>query len=194
VNSVTRLRSQIKIALVIESFRGSNEIPELTQLAQKYAIQGEDELIRSSIRDWEDAGYLIVARDLSGYVGACLKRASVSDSLEEVLEILEADTFKVDWAKEEIVTDALRLELIPGLEGWKLFEIARKAEQSQSADHDVREQLAPIQINNSFSPVNNAAPQVESEATTSRNWAGWAAVLVGVIAIVISLWIGGKLP
>ncbi len=195
MNSVKRTRAQMQMAILIESFRQSSGIPSLVGLAHDYSIKSEPELIISSIKTWEDRGYLIVARDLSGFVGACLKRDAISDALEEVLDTLEANTFKVDWEKEEILTDATNLDLVPAREGWKLFHL-EPDDSSLEGKTDASSAAVPFQIVNNFTPQNTVTvSSTPSNDTPDRS--GWwnfaAAITIGIITILVTLWVAGKI-
>lgn len=191
MNSVSRLRAQMQIALVTEAFRRSSNIPELTNLAAEYSINGEPEIINSSIKSWENKGYLIVSRTLDGYVCACLRQDCVTEALEEVLDLIGANTFKVDWNKEEISTDADNVDLIAAREGWKLFKIQKEKNLAHSINH--KESNPPIQIVNNFTPVNNFNANSQPAPSSKISWAGWVGVVIAIIGIVTSVWLAGKL-
>jgi hypothetical protein len=192
MNAVRKARAQMQVALLIEAFRDTSNIPSLVGLAKDYSIHAEPQIINSSIKNWEDMGYLIVARDLSGYVGACLRRDSISDALEEVMEILDAEVFKVDWTKQEVITDAHNKDLIPARECWKLLELERVPPNAPQSTNSQRDSL-PIQIVNTFAPVNNVTSTDRAEKKQSISWSGWLGVAVAIVSVIVALWIGGKI-
>ena len=192
MNAVRKTRAQMQVALLIEAFRETNNIPSLVGIAQDYSIHADPQIINSSIKAWEEMGYLIVARDMSGYVGACLRRDAISDALEEVLETLDAEIFKVDWTKQEVITDARNTDLIVVREWWKRLDLAREPQASPKIAAE-QQDTAPVQIINTFAPVNNATATDQKDKDSRISWSGWLGVIVAVVGIIVALWIGGKL-
>ena len=195
MNSVSRVRAQMQLALLIEAFRRSSDIPELTNLAREYSISGDPEIVNSSIKSWEDKGYLIVSRTLDGFVFASLRQDYITDALEELLNLLNAETFKVDWLKEEILTDSSNQDLIPAREGWKLFAL-EKSNDAKVPEHVNSASPSSIQIVNNFTP-NNTISIPSDSANGNSDSSGWwnlgAAIIFGIVSILVALWIAGKI-
>ncbi|QKG71502.1 hypothetical protein [Erythrobacter mangrovi] len=191
MNSVERIRGQMQVALVIEGHKQTGAIPNLLELASAYSIKGEPALINSSIKGWENENLLIVSRTLDGKVAAALRHDCIADALSHVLDSLGAETFKVDWSKEEILTDATNEALIVARDGWKLLTFERECAAPGKQPSDSASPL-PFQITNNFTPVNNIT-SANPQPANSVSWAGWVGAMIGIIAIVVALWIGGKI-
>lgn len=124
MNSVDRASRDILIALVIEANRQTSSIPDLNELRSRYNIKISDILLHSSIERWDAQGLLIVARSYDG-TGACIKPGKYGSALSELLQLLNATTFEVNWKKEEILTDAEKIVDFPSPSGWKIFQFDR---------------------------------------------------------------------
>jgi hypothetical protein len=190
VNSIEKLRWQMQIALLVEAHREDASIPNLVALAAKYHINGDPAHLASSINRWENAGYLITYRTMDGSVVARVKPQALMEALSEVLDVLEADTFKVDWKKEEILTDAVSDELIVMPNGWKLFTM----DKVKSPSNQSREPIVPgIHIFNNFSPTSQVTNEIPEAKSPGISWAGWVSVIVAIIGILMTLWLAGKI-
>ena len=190
MNSVERIKRKMQVALLIEAHKQSGAIPNLIELASAYSIEGDPALINSSIKDWENENFLIVSRTLDGKVAAALRRDCVADALSQVMDFLDAETFQVNWKKEEILTDATDQSVVVARDGWKLLSLAN--ERPATPESVELAPSTPIHITNNFSPMNNVSSELP-RPSTGISWAGWVGAVIGIIAIVVALWIGGKL-
>jgi hypothetical protein len=119
--------------MIMEANRQTSDIPDLRDLKSKYSLKISDVLLDSSIDPWEARDLLIVSRTYDG-TGACIKPGKYGPALSELLQILDATTFEVNWAKEEILTDAASDSSWPGLAGWKIFQFDGDARQNAPTD------------------------------------------------------------
>ncbi|MDN3645498.1 hypothetical protein QWY75_04650 [Pontixanthobacter aestiaquae] len=198
MNTVQKARRDILIALVIEAEKGSSSVPDVLDIGRDYHLKYEDNILKSAVTPWLDRGYLISQQMMDGSVIASIKPAKFSDALSDVLDFLDATFFRVDWKKEEVITDADQSIEIPCREGWKLFHTERP-KPKQSSDQVGRDMnvspAQPINISNTFSPNNTV--EVGSEGKAPSNVTAWlsivVALIVGAVSILVALWIGGKI-
>ena len=194
MNSLERLRWQLQIALVIDAHKPDASIPEVVDLAKRYFVKGDEAHIRSAIKRWDDKGYLLTYKTLDGAVGTRVRPNSLSDALSEVLDFLEADTFRVDWKKEQILTDAKDHSLIVCPDGWMLLELECDASSSPVIPTVplAAASAVPVHIVNNFSPTNTFAPTVSSDTKPQISWSGWVGVILSLVGIVVAIWLAGK--
>ena len=192
MNSVEQASRDMLIALVIDAARGDGDIPNLEDLRQRYHIKVSDQLLGASVEPWLQANWLIDARTKDS-ASVRLKLDRFGAALSKVLDYLDATQFEISWKKEEILTDANAGQDIPCPSGWKLlyFEKPRMAIETPPPNHQ------PIQIHNVFAPTNTQAVNIPASNDGASVRVGWwslvFATIVGITAIVVSLWIGGKL-
>lgn len=192
MNSIEKLRWRVQIALLIEAHKNGGSVPDVVELAKRYHIVGDPVHVASAITRWEDSGYLITYRTLDGVVGARIKPQALANALSEVLDVLEADTFQIDWKKEEIVTDADNDELIATPTGWKLYKIEK--EKILPTVGLINQTTNPsISIVNNFSPTNHVNQDVGRNPLGGISWAGWVGVIISIIAILVTLWLADKI-
>ena len=198
MNAVQQASRDILVALVMEGNRNLSDIPDLDDLRSRYHLWISDILLESSIEPWEAKGFLIVARSKDG-TSACVRPDKYGMALSALLDLLDATLFEVSWIKEEILTDAAISPELPSPSGWKIFQVDRPETIGGKA---LQANAAPtgIHIYNTFSPTNNLTSSLdvlENATVKSAAWASWTnalvAALVGVAAILVTLWLAHKI-
>ena len=106
---------------------------------------------------------------------AQLDRLRHRDALDRILHFLDAETFEVDWKKEEILTDTTANldKCIPSPNGWKMFTVD-KIQQGPG-------QLPPA--------VDPALPSGGALAQREGTWTKWG-VIFGGLALLATVILG----
>ena len=190
---ISNLESNVLIALTMEAFKDSSSPPDVFEVAERYRLNCDVTVLQSVITELEEDGMIRVLRNGNKAVAAGLKSNFLIRALPKVLKHLNATEFRVNWPKEEIMTDADPSIDFPSLEGWKVFYFDTEPKVIPNTQSSV---VQPIHITNTFSPVNNVSA-VGTTGEAKRDNSGWwnlaAALIVGALAILATLWVGGKI-
>ena len=190
---ISNLESNVLIALTMEAFKDSSSPPDVFEVAERYRLNCDATVLQSVITELEEDGMIRVLRNGNKAVAAGLKSNFLIRALPKVLKHLNATEFRVNWPKEEIMTDADPSIDFPSLEGWKVFYFDTEPKVIPNTQSSV---VQPIHITNTFSPVNNVSA-VGTTGEAKRDNSGWwnlaAALIVGALAILATLWVGGKI-
>ena len=185
--------SRILIALTIESFKDSISPADVFEVVKRYNVNCAPAVLQSTIAVLEQDGLVVGLRNGNRYVAASLAPKFLTRVLPKVLNYLGASTFEVHWLKEEILTDADPEIDFPSLNGWKVFYLDKEPKTVTSAQSLT---LSPIQITNTFSPINNnhQSSNNKDDASSLPAWLNvWVAIIFGIATIAVALWASGKI-
>jgi hypothetical protein len=176
MNTVVRTELRVLVSLFVASHNPEGGWLSRDLLAKDYATDLDPRMFKSII--WELHRRRLVELDvIDDQLMACLKDEAYADALKTVLEILEADEFKVDWKRERILTDAKgdKDALLGVPEGWMVLTLEPKKSPTPP----------PVKV-----PI-PAGVLIPSQAVSmpKPSEGPWtkAGVVVGVIAIVVSV-------
>ena len=193
MSALLNTESRLLIALTIEAFKESISPADVFEVVERYDVKCAPAVLQSTLAAFEEEGLLIGLRNGNRYVAASLAPKFLARALPKVLGYLDASTFDVRWAKEEIMTDADPSIDFPSLDGWKVFYFDKETEPVPAPR---TQPLPPIQITNTFSPTNNIHQSSNSkdDASSLPAWLNvWVAVIFGIAAIAVTLWVSGKI-
>ena len=193
MSALSNAESQILIALTIESFKDSIIPADVFEVVERYNVNCAPAVLQSTIAALEEDGLLIGLRNRNRYVAASLAPKFLTRVLPKVLNYLGASTFEVHWPKEEILTDADPAIDFPSLNGWKVFYLDKEPKTVTSAQPPT---LPPIQITNTFSPINNnhQSSNSKDDASSLPAWLNvWVAIIFGIATIAVAIWASGKI-
>ena len=178
--------------LIMEASRDSGWEDDVVTLKGKYSLKIPDHLLSASLEPWEEQGIVSVSRHSHG-ISAMVRRSKYGAALSTLMKLIDADTFEIDWRKEEIRHDATADCDWPGLPDWKQlsFERDRKASQGRSAD-------GPVVIHNNFQPTMTQTVSTPLGGTGHSSslwsaWGTWIGVAATILGIVATLYVSGKL-
>jgi hypothetical protein len=120
VNEVEKAELTTLFALFVEYHVDPNSYCDLEDLYQDYRLKFPKEWLESTISDWEDRGWVDVARSHSG-TSARVLRTRYAAVLKQLLPWLGGTSLTVDARKEEILSDADPTGDVPMRNGWKWF-------------------------------------------------------------------------
>jgi hypothetical protein len=199
VTDIELAEQKILIMLYFEYKLRYNELISLKPALQRYHVAIDDDLLPMALASWKDREWVKVYRDEDG-LAAKIMPQKAGEVYKTVLEFLGATSLKINTQLMEIISDADPTHDTPMIEGWKWLTLERKV-QAKVPQADAERPTAPIVHNNiTVSPIfnnnNNLLPTDDAEIKRLEKsgvragwfsaWAGWLALVVGVVAAYLA--------